>query len=211
MTTREWLDFSLTLLTVLSWPTVACLALLIFGEPIKCALKRMTKFAAKHGSLEFTLETSDQRAMTPSMSVPRPGQGKEMKSAPPAVVDLVRSYLATIPPEELLDRMQTEGAILVTTYYCERIARFIYESQLRFIHYLAALDSASPEIALRFYDEAKAKFPDHYDSKSFVDWLGFLTDSHLVQRRPDGQLQLTDLGTAFDFHIKNTGTQPLVY
>ena len=165
------------------WPVVVAgllvTALLLFRPEIGRLIDRMRRLAVGPGSAEFTQAEQGVR-----------GRAEAAGEAPEKLAELVRQRA-----EQLEREYQTRGADLSERlgaadfyWYCERVYRTIYGSQIALLQHLQARDPAGSSVGALvpfFQQHVKAvQLVNPAYAGSFDAYIGYLAASQLIVQDP---------------------------
>ena len=184
----------------LAWPgavvVIACFALVLFRDGFSRLVDRI-KGAGRDG---VTFHPSQEVAKVTPHDVPRiPSVSEQAVSAVVlAREEAISVELQRIPEDQLkIAQLRRALATAVVEGELSRLAYVIFGSQVQL---LVDLAGTRGELAIThartLYDGAVAQYPAWYASRSFEDWLGFITRSNLIAASASG-VSLTPYGEEF--------------
>jgi hypothetical protein len=211
------MDALIKILDTVKWPVAVVLIIVVLASYLRDELKRVVNRTVKAGlsGFEFAPPPSEQLP-----SPPKEGIAVTSSTLQSTGRDRVREFMAGVRgflAEQLepaaqkvrseLDQTfgtnpsdQIEGLVYVVASLNvqlthERHFIAIYGSQLRLMEQMIGT-GVSADVARKFYEEAKAMFPDVYRSYTFEQWITFLVGSGLVTVG-QGNYVLTPYGRGF--------------
>lgn len=95
------------------------------------------------------------------------------------------------------ERMFNYSKVLYILLTFERVYNIIYGSQLQLLQYINTYSNLSTEELIPFYETAKSKYPEFYETYTFESWLQFLINMDLIIRNDDGKYSITWIGRDF--------------
>lgn len=87
----------------------------------------------------------------------------------------------------------------------ERLYNIIFGSQLSLLSFVNSTDTQSKAELEVFYNNAREKYPDFFDTYSYDDYLDFLLSQELLIVNPDASFAITWLGRDFLKYLVETG------
>jgi hypothetical protein len=167
----------------LVWPVVVAgllgAALALFRPEIGRLIDRMRRLAVGPGSAEFT--QGEQGV---------PGRGEPVDGAPDKVAELVRQRAEELEREYGTRVAELSERLGATDFYwfCERVYRTIYGSQIRLLQHLQAradAGSSVPELVVFFQQHVEAvRLVNPAYGGSFEAYVGYLAASQLIVQDP---------------------------
>jgi hypothetical protein len=221
------MDAFIKILDIVKWPVAVVLIIAGLAGYLRDVIKRVANRTTKAGlsGIEFAPPPSEQLPSPPKEGVAATSPLKSTGR------DRVREFIAGVKgwlPEQLepaaqrvraeLDQTfgtnpsdQVEGLVYVVASLNvqlthERHFIAIYGSQLRLMEQMIG-GGVSVDVARKFYEEAKAMFPDAYRSYTFEQWITFLVGSGLVTVG-QGNYVLTPHGRGFLKYIVDRQLSP---
>ena len=95
------------------------------------------------------------------------------------------------------ERMFNYSKVLYIIITFERLYNFIYGSQLNLLQHINTYSNLSIDELKPFYETAKSKYPDFYETYTFENWLQFLINMELINVNEDESYSITWIGRDF--------------
>lgn len=191
------MDAFIKILAIVVWPVVIVWIAWYLRDEIKRVANRTVE--AGLSGFKFAPPASEQLPSPPkegvaetSSSLQPTGRGRvhefiagvkgwlsgQLEPAAQRVRSELDQTFGTNPSDQVEGLVYVVASLNVQLSY-ERNFNAIYGSQLRLMEQMIG-GGVSTDVARKFYEEAKAMFPDIYRSNTFEQWITFLVGSGLV-------------------------------
>ena len=202
----DFLTLVSRLVEALAWPVLIFVLLKKFEEPIielvkpiGDKLKNLVK--AKHKDTEFIFNPQDTKTLPKIEKEPikieksSNATGLQKKFEDAIYSDLKKSTFAN--KDETINALVGSLATTQIRAAYERLYGAIFGSQIKLlIHLNTTTAPVNVNIINSFYTEASITFPEVYNKYSFDNYLNFLKDNNLIEKKETGYI-ITETGIGF--------------
>jgi hypothetical protein len=188
----EWVKAVIEVLKILAWPAVVAWVIWYLRHEVKDAAKRITALDLT-GAKFAEPATQKIPAAPPTEALPAAPSTPTQTSTTTSSQQIIDRIKAVVTPDQLDPAVQkirselsnsfasdpqaqndvlTHGlASLNIQLQHERNYREIFGSQLKLLALMNTDAGVLPSVARQVYDEAKAKYPQVYQTYSFEQWI----------------------------------------
>lgn len=204
----DTLTFISKIIEYSAWPISAVVICIVLKSPIENLLSRLNKAKHKDTELDFNPDIQKLAAKIEGSSniadaIPQDPLGL-IKDAEQRIYDSLEQLNIQSDSEKVQVLAKHHANLQIRSAYAE-INHLIFESQLALLQALNVQpEPVEIEFLVSFYESAKQKHPDFYETYSFESYINFLKSVGMVNTE-NGKYFITVLGRGFLTFLTESG------
>jgi hypothetical protein len=207
-------------LKILVWPIaviiIVIIVVLLLKKSLQDLLTRVTKL--KYGEtvaeVSQVRQEANEKSLIAQSQVDKPNETieKALGIFSSSTIDRAKNVVETeskinelTDDSKKVDRLIKYSEALYLILSFERLYNSIFGSQLYILDFINTINTETKNDLKVFYDNAKEKYPDFYETYSYDEYFNFLLNHELIIINKDNTCSITWLGRDFLKYLIETG------